>query len=103
MGLTLPLVREFRGYRDAKLAMADQQPVVRRPERPQRGEEPRRLEQVRLPLPVRADEKLLPPGKRERGKAHVTKMAKRDLVQPHRGTADSGRVGHEKAPKFPTL
>src|SRR6185503_4430090 len=52
----------------------------------QRGDEAGGLEQVGFPLPVRADEKLLPPGKLERGKAHVAKMPQGEFAQAHGGT-----------------
>ena len=85
--VALLFVLQLGGDGRALLAVADEELVVRRAERPQRREEARRFEQVGLSLPVRADEELLPAGKLERGKAHVSKMPQRDFFQAHTGRA----------------
>jgi len=67
------------------LARADEEFVIGRAKGPQRRHEPRGFEQIGFPLAVGADEKMLPPGKIECGKAHVAKMPKRELTQAHGG------------------
>src|SRR5687767_437447 len=83
LSLTLALVLDDERQRRAMLAMPDEQLVVHRPKRAQRGDESRRLEQIRFSLPVGTEQEMLAAGKFERSKAHVAKMPQGELAQAH--------------------
>jgi hypothetical protein len=63
--------------------MTNEQLVLRRAERTESRDEARRLEQIGFPLAVRAEKKMLPPGKFERGKPYIAKMPEGEFAQAH--------------------
>ena len=83
LGFILPLMLDRKRDGRALFAVPDQQPVIGRAKRTQRGQKPRGLEQVGLSLPVRADQKMPAAGKFERGKADVAEMPEREFAQAH--------------------
>src|SRR6266498_2177852 len=85
MRLVELLVLDEKRQAGAVLTMANQELVVGRAKRTQRGHEPCGFEQIGFPMAVPANEKMLSSGKLERGKAHVAKMPERKFAQAHSG------------------